>query len=284
MNYKKFEETIFLLLMRLSTGIIILALCLILFSIVYKGLPALSIDMLTKIPEGGFYFGKSGGILNAIIGSLYIGLGSTLLAFIIGLPVSLYMNVYIYKYKKIINIIRFLLDLLWGIPSIVYGAFGFAIMILLGIKTSLLAGIITVTLFIIPIMIRAMDEVMKTVPSGLMEASFSLGSTKSETAYKIFFRQCIPGIVTAILLSFGRAIGDAASVLFTAGYTDSIPTSLNQPAATLPLSIFFQLGSPVLEVKQRAFASALILTIIILIISITSRLMSRKYIKHKVKF
>ena len=254
------------------------------FSIVYKGLPALSIDMLTKIPEGGFYFGKSGGILNAIIGSLYIGLGSTLLAFIIGLPVSLYMNVYIYKYKKIINIIRFLLDLLWGIPSIVYGAFGFAIMILLGIKTSLLAGIITVTLFIIPIMIRAMDEVMKTVPSGLMEASFSLGSTKSETAYKIFFRQCIPGIVTAILLSFGRAIGDAASVLFTAGYTDSIPTSLNQPAATLPLSIFFQLGSPVLEVKQRAFASALILTIIILIISITSRLMSRKYIKHKVKF
>jgi phosphate transport system permease protein len=194
------------------------------------------------------------------------------------------MNVYIYKYKKTINIIRFLLDLLWGIPSIVYGAFGFAIMILLGIRTSLLAGIITVTLFIIPIMIRAMDEVMKTVPSGLMEASLSLGSTKSETAYKIFFRQCIPGIVTAILLSFGRAIGDAASVLFTAGYTDSIPTSLSQPAATLPLSIFFQLGSPVLEVKQRAFASALILTIIILIISITSRLISKKYIKHKVKF
>lgn len=283
-NIKKLEENFFLMLMRLSTTIIIIALLLILISIIYKGLPALSLDMLTKIPEGGFYFGKSGGILNAIIGSLYISLGATILAFIIGLPVALYMNVYIYKKKKLVNIIRFLLDLLWGIPSIVYGAFGFAIMILMGIKTSLLAGIITVTLFIIPIMIRSMDEVLKTVPGGLMEASLSLGATRSQTAFKVFFRQCIPGIITAILLSFGRAIGDAASVLFTAGYTDSIPTSLGQPAATLPLSIFFQLGSPILEVKQRAFASALVLTIIILVISITARLFTRKYAKHKIKF
>jgi phosphate transport system permease protein len=281
---KNIEEKFFLMLMRLSTTLIIIALLLILISIIYKGFPALSIEMITKIPEGGFYFGKSGGILNAIIGSVYISFGSTILAFIISLPVALYMNVYIFRNRKIINIIRFLLDLLWGIPSIVYGAFGFSVMILLGIRTSLLAGIVTVTLFIIPIMIRAMDEVLKTVPSGLMEASLSLGATKSETAYKVFFRQCIPGIITAILLSFGRAIGDAASVLFTAGYTDSIPTSLNQPAATLPLSIFFQLGSPINEVKQRAFASALVLTIIILIISILARVFSRKYIKHKVKF
>ena len=187
-NIKKLEENFFLMLMRLSTTIIIIALLLILISIIYKGLPALSLDMLTKIPEGGFYFGKSGGILNAIIGSLYISLGATILAFIIGLPVALYMNVYIYKKKKLVNIIRFLLDLLWGIPSIVYGAFGFAIMILMGIKTSLLAGIITVTLFIIPIMIRSMDEVLKTVPGGLMEASLSLGATRSQTAFKVFFR------------------------------------------------------------------------------------------------
>jgi phosphate transport system permease protein len=270
--------------MRLSTFIIILGLVLILISIIYKGLPALTIDMLTKIPEGGFYFGKGGGILNAIIGSVYLSIGSVILAFIIGLPVALYMNVYIYKQRRLVNIIRFLLDLLWGIPSIVYGGFGFMIMIYFGIKTSLIAGIITVTLFIIPIMVRAMDEVFKTVPLGLMEASYSLGATRSETAYKVFFRQCIPGIITAILLSFGRAIGDAASVLFTAGYTDSIPTSLSQPAATLPLSIFFQLGSPIEEVKQRAFASALVLTVIILIISILSRLFTKKYTKHKIKF
>jgi phosphate transport system permease protein len=86
------------------------------------------------------------------------------------------------------------------------------------------------------------------------------------------------------LLSFGRAIGDAASVLFTTGYTDYIPTSLNQPTATLPLSIFFQLSSPIGEVKSRAYASALILTIIILVISISTRVISKRYDKHKIKF
>lgn len=194
------------------------------------------------------------------------------------------MNVFLIKHKKIINIIRFFLDLLWGVPSIVYGAFGFTMMIFFGIKTSLLAGIIVVTLFIIPIMVRAIDEVLKTVPVGLLESSLSLGTTKSETAYRVFFKQCIPGIITAVLLSFGRAIGDAASVLFTTGYTDHIPTSLSQPTATLPLSIFFQLTSPIPEVQNRAYASAVVLTVIILIISILSRIFSKKFQKNQINF
>ena len=194
------------------------------------------------------------------------------------------MNVVLVKHKKFINAIRFLLDLLWGIPSIVYGAFGFTIMIYFGLRTSLLAGIITVTLFIIPIMVRAMDEVLKTVPTGLLETSLSLGSTNSETAFKVFLRQASPGMVTAGLLSFGRAIGDAASVLFTTGYTDHIPTSLAQPTATLPLSIFFQLSSPIEEVRDRAYASAVVLTVIILIISILARMYSKKFQKHKINF
>jgi len=132
-------------------------------------------------------------------------------------------------------------------------------------------------------MVRSMDEVFKTVNRGLLESAFSLGSTKSETAYKVMLRQCIPGVVTAILLAFGRAIGDAASVLFTAGYTDYIPTSLGQPTATLPLSIFFQLSSPIAEVQNRAYASAVVLTVIILIISIVSRLISRKYNQERIK-
>lgn len=161
--------------------------------------------------------------------------------------------------------------MLWGIPSIVYGAFGFSIMIVFGWKASLMAGIIIVALFIVPIMIRGMDEVLKTVPRGLLESTISLGATKSETAFRVFIKQCIPGIITAILLSFGRAIGDAAAVLFTTGFTDRIPTSLSQPSATLPLSIFFQLSSPIAEVKNRAYAAAVVLTIIILLISILSR-------------
>jgi phosphate transport system permease protein len=256
----------------------------IIFSILYKGIPSLSWQMVSQTPKGGFYFGKEGGVLNAIIGSLYLAVGATFLAFIIGLPVSLFINVHLVKKKKLVNSIRFLLDLMWGIPSIVYGAFGFTLMIYFGLRTSLLAGIITVTLFILPIMIRAIDEVLKVVPVGLHEASLSLGSTKSETAFKVFLRQSLPGIITAILLSFGRAIGDAASVLFTTGYTDYIPTSLTQPTATLPLAIFFQLSSPIPEVQDRAYASAVVLTVIILIISVLSRMFTKMYHKNRINF
>ncbi len=279
---QKIEVGFFRTIMFISTCIIAIALITIIISILVNGLPALSWEMISQTPKGGFYFGKEGGILNAIIGSLYLAVGSSVMAFVIGLPVALFMNIHLIKYKKLVNTIRFFLDLLWGIPSIVYGAFGFSIMIYFGLRTSLLAGTITVTLFIIPIMIRSIDEVLKTIPRGLLESSFSLGSTKSETAYRVYVKQCIPGIVTAVLLSFGRAIGDAASVLFTTGYTDYIPTSLSQPTATLPLAIFFQLSSPIPEVKDRAYAAALILTIIILIISLLARFFSAKYYKNKI--
>ncbi len=273
---KKTEEKIFKILMILSTSIILFSLILIIVSILIKGLPVLSVEMLTEVPQGGYYFGKGGGILNAIVGSLYLSTGATILAFLIALPVSLFMNIYLIKKKRLLNTIRYLLDLLWGVPSIVYGAFGFTIMVYFGLKTSLLAGIITVALLIIPIMIRAMDEVFKTVPRGLIEASFSLGSTKSETAFKVFLKQVVPSVVTAVLLSFGRAIGDAASILFTTGYTDHIPTSLLEPTATLPLAVFFQLSSPIPEVQNRAYASALVLIVIILIISILSRIVANR--------
>ncbi|MGN6616626.1 MAG: ABC transporter permease subunit, partial [Ilyomonas sp.] len=108
------------------------------------------------------------------------------------------------------------------------------------------------------------------------EAAYSLGSNKTETAYKVFFRQALPGFATAILLAFGRGIGDAASVLFTAGYTDHIPRNLSDPTATLPLAIFFQLSSPIEAVQNRAFAAAIILTFIVLCISITSRLLYKR--------
>ena len=267
---RKIEESIFKVLMVISTYFILLILALIIYSIFEKGIKAISWEMVSQIPSGGYYYGKGGGILNAILGSLSLAFGATFLAFIIGLPVALYMNVFLVQKKKLVGVIRFILDLVWGIPSIVYGAFGFSMMIFLGIQTSLLAGILTVTLFILPIMIRSMDEILRTIPIGLMEASYSLGSNKSEVAFKIFTRQSFSGIITAILLSFGRAIGDAASVLFTAGYTDNLPNSLMEPVATLPLSIFFQLASPVPEVQNRAYASALILTLIILIVSLFS--------------
>ncbi|MBI9053357.1 MAG: phosphate ABC transporter permease PstA [Bacteroidales bacterium] len=280
---RKSEEIFYRVLMILSTSIIIIALLAIIISILVKGIPSLSWSMISQTPKGGYYFGKEGGILNAIIGSLYLSFGATMLALVFSLPLALYMNIHKMKQKNVVNVIRFFLDLLWGIPSIVYGAFGFTIMVYFGLRTSLLAGIITVTLFIIPIMVRSMDEVLKTVPKGLLESAFSLGSTRSETAFRVMLRQCIPGMITAILLAFGRAIGDAAAVLFTAGYTDYIPNSLSQPTATLPLSVFFQLSSPIPEVQSRAYASAVVLTAIVLIISIASRGFSSRYQKNRIK-
>ncbi len=270
--------------MLACTVVIVAALLVIIISILKRGIPSLTWEMISQKPKGGFYFGKEGGILNAIVGSLYLAIGATAIAMLVGIPVALYMNVHIIKRKYMVNAMRFLLDLLWGIPSIVYGAFAFTIMVMIGLRTSLLAGMLTVAIFITPIIIRAMDEVLRTIPRGLVEASLSVGATKGEVAYKIFIRQSFPGLVTALLLSFGRAIGDAAAVLFTAGFTDNIPTSLTQPAATLPLSIFFQLGSPVEEVKNRAYAAAVILTLIVLLLSLASRYFSKRYKKHSITF
>lgn len=278
---RKFEENFFKVLMMIATVIVVGSFFFIVGTILKKGLPAMNLDMITKTPEGGFYIGGGGGILNAIIGSLYIAGGASLLAFFLSVPIALYINVYLNKNSKLGTITRLGADVLFGIPSIVYGAFGFTIMIYFGLKASLLGGIMAVTLLVIPIMIRTMDEVMRTAPKELLDATYALGATKLEAA-KILFRQSTAGILTAILLSFGRAIGDAASVMFTAGFSDNIPTGLDSSAATLPLAIFFQLGSPIEEVQARAYASALILTIIVLIISISARLLTKRFSKNKI--
>jgi phosphate transport system permease protein len=154
-------------------------------------------------------------------------------------------------------------------------------MLVFGLKASLLAGTITIALLIVPVMVRAMDEVLRNIPMGLLESTLSLGTTRFEVAM-IFFRQALPGIATAFLLGFAKGIGDTAAVLFTAGYTDYVPQSVMEPAATLPLAIFYQLSSPIEEVKARAYASAVVLTIIILIISVLSRYLSSKVSKHTV--
>ena len=255
----------------------------VLIAIFYKGLPSLTLEMLIQAPKGGYYMGKSGGILNAILGSVYLSFGSTLLATVIGLPVVLYLNVYLKPKSKLVYYTRLLLDLLWGVPSIVYGAFGFTVMIFIGLKTSLLAGVLVLAIMILPIIIRAMDEIIKNIPSGLIEASFSLGSTKWETAFKVILKQTLPGIITAILIGFGRAIGDAASVIFTAGYTDRLPYSIMKPVASLPLSIFFQLSAPIPEVQNRAYASVVVLTLFILLISIISRILYNKFDKNTIR-
>ncbi|KPJ49069.1 MAG: phosphate ABC transporter permease [candidate division Zixibacteria bacterium DG_27] len=283
MDRRKIEENIFKGLMNASMLIILASLVFILVTIIVRGLPAMNLAMITQTPKGGYYLGKEGGILNAIVGSLYLAGGATLLAILISLPVVLYLNIYSKKGSRLVAFTRFSFDVLWGVPSIVYGAFGFTIMLFFGLRASLLGGIIAVALLVLPIMSRAMDEVIRMVPQELLESSYALGATRLQTAFKVVTRQALPGILTAVLIAFGRGIGDAASVIFTAGFTDYIPYSLLRPAATLPLAIFFQLGTPFPEVQERAYASALILTVIILIISIVSRILITRFTKHIVK-
>jgi len=254
----------------------------ILLTVLVRGLPALNLAMLTQTPRGGYYLGREGGILNAIVGSLYLAGGATALALLGSLPIALYLELYA-RHSRWAGLVRLSLDALWGVPSIVYGAFGFTVMAALGMRASLLGGILVLALLELPIMTRAMDEVIRMVPFELQEASFALGATRLEAALTVVLRQALPGLVTALLLAFGRGIGDSASVLFTAGYTDRLPDSLLGPAASLPLAVFFQLGTPYPQVQQRAYAAALVLTAIVLAVSLGSRWLARRLGRHVVR-
>lgn len=220
--------------------------------------------------------------MNAIVGSLCLVTGATVLSFALSLPIALYLHEYAGK-SRLASLTRLSLDVMWGVPSIVYGAFAFIVMLYLGARASLLWGMITVATFMLPIMARAMDEVMKMTPFKLREASYALGSTRLETVLKVVSRQALPGILTAVLLAFSRGIGDAASVMFTAGYTDFIPNSLADPVATLPLAIFFQIGIPIPEVQQRAYASGIVLLGMVLLLSVASRLATRRFMRYVIR-
>ncbi len=275
-------EKIAKVLMYISIATLFLLVVSILATIFIKGGSVITWEMVSSLPGGGFYIGKGGGFLNAIVGSLMVVLSSTAIGLIFSVPVVFYLNIYLKQKSRFAYWVRLALDSLFGIPSIVYGAFAFTVMIYFGMRTSLGGGILVTTILIIPIFIRSMDEVAKNFPQDILEASFSLGATRLETI-NIVIRQIAPGIATATLLSIGRAIGDAAGVMYTAGFSDSIPESLSQPAATLPLSIFFQLGAPQIEVQNRAYAAALVLTVIVLILSILGRFITNKFSKNKLK-
>jgi len=272
---RRVTERAMIVLMQLALACVAGCALFIVGTVLVRGLPALSWQMLTHLPRGGFYLGKSGGILNAIIGSLLLAGCATAAAAAISLPVACALQRE-YLPRTAARIVTIALDILWGTPSIVYGAFGFVLMMLLGVGASLLGGIIALTLLMIPIMVRAMSEVIATAPLDLKETAYALGATRFETMRHVLLRQTLPGLLTAVLLAFGRGIGDAAAVLFTAGYSDRIPRALTDPAASLPLAIFFQLGTPIAAVQQRAYASACVLLLIVLAVSVLARVLGAR--------
>jgi phosphate transport system permease protein len=156
MNRRKLVEGFFRVLMISSLIVVVGSLVLILATVVWRGLPALNLAMVTQTPKGGYYLGKEGGILNAIVGSLYLAGGATALALAVGLPIALYLQLYA-GHSWLVELARLALDVLWGVPSIVYGAFGFTITIWLGMRASLLGGIVVLALLELPIMVRGID-------------------------------------------------------------------------------------------------------------------------------
>ncbi|MCE5211766.1 MAG: phosphate ABC transporter permease PstA [Deltaproteobacteria bacterium] len=282
MKARTLEENIVKMMMLGSLALVFLALAGIILVVAMKGLSSLNLSMILETPKGGYYLGKEGGIANAIVGSLYLMAGATVISLVISLPVALALQRE-YPGRRFADFTRLIMDVLWGTPSIVYGAFGFVIMVFLGIRASLLGGIIVLSLLMIPIMSRAMDEAIRLVPFEIKEMSYALGATKVETTWAVVLRQAFPGLCTAVILAFGRGIGDAASILFTAGYTDEIPRSLTDPVASLPLAVFFQAGTPVPEVQARAFTAALILLFIVMVINIIARILGWRFSKNIVR-
>ena len=225
--------------------------------------------------------GKSGGILNAIVGSLVLVVPATFIAYHVSLGVALFMQKD-FMPGKIASVLRLSLEILWGVPSIVYGIFCLVIMVYVGIGTSLLAGIAALTLLEIPIIARAIDESISNVPVELKEASYSLGSTRFETVFTIARKQAQSGIIAGVILGLGRGIGDAASILFTAGFSDHLPATMLDSTAALPTMIFNLYSSPIVEVRERAYAAAFLLLLLILLLSVLSRTLSSNSLKFRI--
>ena len=283
MNRRNLEEKIFLGLMLASVFIVMGSLIFIVTVVVFNGIPSLSLEILIQNSEGGFYLGAGGGFLNAIVGSLLLALPATGLAFLVGITIALYLQKDFLR-PSIANFVRLCLDILWGVPSVVYGVFCLTIMIVVGMAGgSLLFGILALTLLEIPIITRCIDESIKMVPIGLKESAYSLGSTKFETAVKVVRKQAMPGIIAGVLLGFGRGIGDAASILLTVGDSNYFPSSISDQTAALPTMILNLVSMPDQVVQNKAYAVAFVLLMIVLLISVITRYLTKKSSKHIIK-
>ena len=281
MNKRTLEETIFKILMVASLCIVLGSLVLIIGLVIWHGATSITIEMITQTPTPSTPGSPpGGGILNAIVGSIILSLPATGFASLIAIGIALYLQTDFLS-PRIANGVRFMLDVLWGIPSIIYGIFCLMVMVSIGMSSSILVGMIALTLLEIPIITRSMDEAIKMVPIGLKEGSYSLGSTKFETAVRVVRRQAFPGILAGILLGFGRGIGDAASILFTAGFSNRIPQSIFDSTAALPTMIYNLYSTP--RGQSKAFAAAFILLVIVLIVSVLSRLLTRRFKRHIIK-
>lgn len=270
-NKAKFVQTLAFGILGATAAITLGFLILILVFILKEGLPVISWEFLTAYPKS---MGRAGGIFPTIVGSAYL----TAVSLIIAVPLGVGAAIYLTEYTReglATRFIRFGTETLAGVPSIIFGLFGFAFLVTFcKLGFSILAGGITLALMLLPTLIRTAEEAIKAVPNTYREGSLALGATKWTTVIKVVIPAALPGIVTGIVLGIGRAIGETAAVWLTVGGALRVPISIMDSARPMTLHLY-TLAAEGLSL-ERAYATASILIIAIwLINSIASRLMTR---------
>ncbi len=240
-----------------ATLIVLAILVIILQDIIVHGLPALSWDFLTQSPKDA---GRSGGIFPAIVGTMYLVIGAIAIALPLGVGAAIYLVEYT-REGRVTRLIRTGADLLNGTPSIVFGLFGFAFVVLyLNVGISMIAGQIALAMMVLPTIIRTTEESLKNIPHSLREGSLALGATRWQTISKVVLPPAVPGIVTGVILSIGRAAGETAPIMFTAVVVSQryLPSSIFDPVMALPFQLFY-LATNVSNSSTNRYGTALVL-------------------------
>jgi phosphate transport system permease protein len=280
---KRLKQKIAFTLFGALGYLIVAILVAILSFIIFKGFKAISWNFISQMPEEGM---TKGGIYPAIIGTLYLVLGSMLFAFPVGVMAAIYMNEYV-KEGFVKKFIRLMTNNLSGVPSIVFGLFGMALFVnKLGFGDSILAGSLTLGLLALPVVIRTTEEALKAVDDTFRQASYGLGASKWQTIRSVVLPIAFPNIITGLILSIGRVSGETAPILFTvaAYFLPKIPTSIFDQAMALPyhLYVISTSGTNIEESRPIAYGTALVLVIIVLMCNLLANGL-RKYYGNKVK-
>lgn len=225
--------------------------------------------------------GEDSGIFSMIIATLYMVLASISIAAPIGIMTAIYLTEYAKVGSKLVKVIRFCTESLAGIPSIIFGLFGMTFFVsVMGLGFSILSGSLTLSILILPVIIRTTEEALMAVPQTYREGSYGLGASKIYTIWKIILPCALPGIVTSIILSVGRVIGESAPVFLTAGMVARIPDSLLDSGRTLTVHLY-KLTQELYTIHEwnQAYATATVLIFVVLFINMLTKLIARRFSK-----
>ncbi len=256
----------------------VLVLLLIIGIILVRGLPTVSIAFLTGVPED---LGRAGGILPTIIGTVVLGFVALVIATPLGVGSAIYLTEYT-RETPLTRVIRFGTESLAGVPSIIFGLFGFIFFVdVLKMGWSILAGGLTLALMVLPTIIRTAEEAILTVPLSYRETGYSLGATRWEMVTTTVMPSAMPGILTGVILSFGRAVSETAAVIFTAGTALNMPTSLYSPVRTMAVH-FYILAVEGISLEM-AYATGAVLIITVLIINVVANALVRRVVARRLR-